>query len=123
MIFFQHKNVLRRTKGFRGRSKNCFRIAILKLQKSWQYAYRDRKAKKRNLRKLWIQQINAGARQYAWSYSRFINHLGKADIQLNRKVLAGLASHEPFAFKSIVDVLNVTNAPAAAAVKQVEAES
>jgi large subunit ribosomal protein L20 len=91
-------------KGFRGRSKNCFRIAIRRVHKSWQYAYRDRRVKKRNWRKLWIMRVQAGVRQYDWSYSRFIPALQSANIELNRKVLADLAANEPFSFKAVVDV-------------------
>mmetsp|Transcript_10859 Transcript_10859/g.16697 ORF Transcript_10859/g.16697 Transcript_10859/m.16697 type:complete len:145 (-) Transcript_10859:254-688(-) len=100
----KHKAVLRQSKGFRGRAKNCYTIAIRRLQKSWQYAYRDRKVQKREWRKLWIQRLNAGVRQYGISYSRFIPKLQQANIQLNRKVLAELAAKEPFSFKAVIDV-------------------
>lgn len=100
----QHKRILSYTKGYRGRSKNCFTIAIRRLQKAWQYAYRDRKTKKRLWRTLWIQRIQAGVRQYSVRYSRFIRSLKYTDIQLNRKVLSELAATEPFSFKAIVDV-------------------
>jgi len=96
--------VLRQTKGFRGRAKNCYTIAIRRLQKSWQYAYRDRKNKKREMRKLWIQRLNAGVRQYGVSYSRFVPMVQKANIRLNRKVLANMAANEPFSFKAVFDV-------------------
>uniref|UniRef100_A0A7S1D8P3 50S ribosomal protein L20 n=1 Tax=Cyclophora tenuis TaxID=216820 RepID=A0A7S1D8P3_CYCTE len=101
----KHKFILKHSKGFRGRAKNCFTIAVRKVHKAWQYAYRDRKQQKREWRKLWIQRVGAGFRQYGWSYSRAIHELPKHNIQLNRKVLSELASNEPFAFKAIVDVL------------------
>ena len=101
---FQHQRALKYTKGYRGRSKNCFSIAIRRLQKAWQYAYRDRKTKKRIWRTLWIQRIQAGVRQYSIRYSRFIRSLQYADVQLNRKVLSELAATEPFTFKAIIDV-------------------
>jgi large subunit ribosomal protein L20 len=92
------------TKGYRGRSKNCFSIAIRRLHKAWQYAYRDRKTKKRVWRTLWIQRIQAGVRQYNIRYSRFIRSLSYCNIYLNRKVLSELAATEPFTFKAIIDV-------------------
>ena len=100
----QHQRILKYTKGYRGRSKNCFSIAIRRLQKAWQYGYRDRKTKKRIWRTLWIQRIQAGVRQYSIRYSRFIRSLQYSDIQLNRKVLSELAATEPFTFKAIIDV-------------------
>ncbi|KAG7350603.1 50S ribosomal protein L20p [Nitzschia inconspicua] len=99
------KNLLRHTKGFRGRSKNCFRVAIRRLQKSWQYAFRDRRRKRREWSKLWIQRISAGVRQYSHSYSKFMGALNKSPLKLDRKVLAELAYHEPFAFRSVVQVV------------------
>lgn len=102
---FQHKNLLKHAKGFRGRSKNCFRVAIRRVQKSWQYAYRDRKRKKREWHKLWIQRISAGVRQYSWRYSEFFGAYRKSGLQMDRKVLAELAATEPFAFRSVVQVV------------------
>lgn len=99
----RHKKVTDASKGFQGRSKNCFRIAVQRLEKSWQYAYRDRKTRKRDLRGLWIQRINAGVREYGLTYSRFMGGLHKAGIEVDRKVLADLAVHEPQAFKAVVD--------------------
>jgi large subunit ribosomal protein L20 len=99
----RHKKVLKLAKGYRGRSKNCFRIAIQRVEKALQYAYRDRRNKKRDFRGLWIQRINAGTREHGLTYSKFINGLTKAGIDIDRKVLADLAVHEPAAFKSIVD--------------------
>jgi large subunit ribosomal protein L20 len=101
----QHKNLLKFSKGYRGRSKNCFKIAIRRVEKAWQYGFRDRRRKKREWRKLWIQRIQAGVRQYQFSYSTFIPALVRSDIQLNRKVLAEMAANEPFAFKSVVDTV------------------
>jgi large subunit ribosomal protein L20 len=98
----RHKKVLGLAKGYRGRSKNAFRIAIEKVEKGLRYAYRDRRAKKRNFRALWIQRINAGVRQEGLTYSQFMNGVKRAGIELDRKVLADLAVHEPEAFKAIV---------------------
>ena len=98
----RHKKVLKLTKGFRGRSKNCYRLAINRLEKGLQYAYRDRKAKKRTFRSLWIARINAGVREHGLIYSQFINGLTLAGITLDRKILADLAVREPLVFASIV---------------------
>lgn len=99
----RHKKVLQLAKGYRGRAKNCFRVAIEKVEKALRYAYRDRRAKKRDFRALWIQRINAGVRQYGLVYSQFINGLSLANIDLDRKVLADLAVREPEAFESVVN--------------------
>jgi large subunit ribosomal protein L20 len=99
----RHKKILKLAKGYRGRSKNCFRIAIQRVEKALQYAYRDRRNKKRDFRALWIQRINAGVREHGLTYSRFVNGLTRAGIEIDRKVLADLAVHEPLAFKAIVD--------------------
>ncbi len=99
----RHKKVLKMAKGYRGRSSTCYRIAIEKVEKGLRYAYRDRRTKKRNFRSLWIQRINAGVRQHDMVYSQFMNGLLKAGIQLDRKVLSDIATHEPEAFKVIVD--------------------
>ena len=98
----RHKKVLKQVKGQYGRRKNTIRIAKQALEKSMQYDYRDRRAKKREFRSLWIQRINAGVRQEWLSYSRFINGLNKSKIKLDRKVLADLAYNNPEAFKSLV---------------------
>ena len=103
--FSKHKNLLKHAKGFRGRSKNCFRVAIRRVQKSWQYAYRDRRRKKREWHKLWIQRIQAGVRQYAFRYSDFFCHYRRSGLAMDRKVLAELAKNEPFAFRSVVQVV------------------
>ena len=99
----RHKKILKLAKGYRGRSKNCYRIALQRVEKALQYAYRDRRNKKRDFRALWIQRINAGVREHGLTYSRFVNGLTKAGIEIDRKVLADLAVHEPNAFKTIVD--------------------
>ena len=99
----RHKKVLKLAKGYRGRSKNCYRIAIERVEKALQYAYRDRRNRKRDFRALWIQRINAGVREHGLTYSRFVNGLAKAGIEVDRKVLSDLAIHEPKAFKAIVD--------------------
>ena len=99
----RHKKVLKLARGYRGRSKNNFRLALERVEKGLQYAYRDRRTRKRAFRSLWIQRINAGAREHGLTYSQFMNGLGKAGIELDRKVLADLAVHEPEAFKSLVD--------------------
>ena len=99
----RHKKVLKLAKGYRGRSKNCYRIALQRVEKALQYAYRDRRNRKRDFRALWIQRINAGVREHGLTYSRFVNGLVKAGIEVDRKVLADLAVHEPAAFKGIVE--------------------
>lgn len=104
-IHSQHKNLLKHTKGFRGRAKNCFSIAIRRLQKSWQYAYRDRRNKKREWHRLWIQRISAGTRQYSLNYSQFLHLYRKTGMRMDRKILAELAANEPFAFRSVVQVV------------------
>ncbi len=98
----RHRKILKLAKGYRGRASTNFRIAIEKVEKGLAYAYRDRRAKKRNFRALWIQRINAGARLHGLTYSRFISGLKKAGIELDRKVLSDIATREPEAFKSLV---------------------
>ncbi|AMW34216.1 50S ribosomal protein L20 [Haematospirillum jordaniae] len=99
----RHKKVLKLAKGYRGRNSTNFRIAIEKVEKGLQYAYRDRRNKKRDFRGLWIQRINAGVRELGLTYSRFIDGLHKAGIELDRKVLADLAVREPEAFGQLVE--------------------
>ncbi|MEQ8804271.1 MAG: 50S ribosomal protein L20 [Roseitalea porphyridii] len=99
----RHKKVIARAKGYRGRNKNNFRISLEKVEKALQYAYRDRRAKKRNFRRLWITRINAGVREHGMTYSQFMNGLDKAGIELDRKVLSDIAVREPEAFKSLVE--------------------
>ena len=98
----RHKKVLKAAKGSRGRMKNTFRIAHERVEKDMQYAYRDRRVRKRNFRALWIQRINAGAREHGLTYSQLMNGLKKAGVELDRKVLADLAVREPAAFKAVV---------------------
>lgn len=98
----RHKKILKQAKGSRGRSKNTFRAAIQRVEKNLQYAYRDRRTRKRNFRALWIQRINAGVREHGVTYSQFMNGMRKAGVELDRKVLADLAVREPEAFKALV---------------------
>ena len=98
----KHKKVLKAVKGQWGRRKNTIRVAKQAMEKAMQYAYRDRKAKKREFRSLWIQRINAGVRAEGLTYSKFINGLAKSKIRLDRKVLAELAYNNPEVFKSVV---------------------
>ncbi len=99
----RRKKILKSAKGYWGRRKNVYTIAKNAVEKGMQYAYRDRKVKKREFRKLWILRINAGAREHGLSYSQLIGGLKKANIDLNRKVLADLAMNHPEAFKAVVD--------------------
>ena len=98
----KHKKVLKAVKGQWGRRKNTIRIARQAMEKAMQYAYRDRRVKKRDFRSLWIQRINAGVRAEGLTYSKFINGLNKSGIKLDRKVLAEIAYENPEAFKTIV---------------------
>jgi large subunit ribosomal protein L20 len=99
----RHKEIVKLAKGFRGRSSTNFRIAIEKVEKALQYAYRDRRAKKGEFRALWIQRINAGVREHGLTYARFMNGLKRAGIELDRKSLSNLAATEPSTFKALVD--------------------
>lgn len=99
----KRKKVLKLAKGYRGRSSTNYRIAIERVEKGLQYAYRDRKTKKRNFRSLWIMRINAAARLHGLTYSEFINKLKSKEIDINRKVLADLAMNNAEAFKQLVD--------------------
>jgi large subunit ribosomal protein L20 len=103
----RHKEIVKLGKGYRGRSSTNFRIAIEKVEKALRYAYRDRKAKKRDMRALWIVRINAGVREQGLTYARFINGLKRAGIELDRKQLSELAATEPAAFKALVDQVKV----------------
>ena len=98
----RHKKVLALAKGFRGRRKNVYRVAKQAVMKAGQYAYRDRRNKKRDFRRLWIARINAATRELGLTYSQFINGMNKAGITLDRKVLADIAVHDKAAFASIV---------------------
>ena len=99
----RHKKIIAKARGYQGRSRNTFRAAIERVEKGLQYAYRDRRTRKRSFRRLWIQRINAGARQHGLTYSQFMNGLAKAGIEIDRKVLSDLAVHEPDGFKALVD--------------------
>ncbi|WP_339703595.1 50S ribosomal protein L20 [uncultured Marixanthomonas sp.] len=99
----RRKKVMKHAKGYFGRRKNVWTIAKNAVDKAMQYSYRDRRAKKRNFRSLWITRINAGARQHGMSYSKFMGQLKANEIELNRKVLADLAMNHPEAFKAIVE--------------------
>jgi len=99
----RHKKVLKQAKGYYGRRKNTIRVARQAVEKAGQYAYRDRKVKKRNFRALWIQRINAATRELGLTYGRFIDGLNKAGIEVDRKILADLAVREPDAFKALVE--------------------
>src|SRR5580658_9947562 len=99
----KHKKVLKAAKGFFGRRKNTIRAAKAAVDKSMQYAYRDRKNRKRTFRALWIQRVNAAVRELGLTYSRFIDGLARAGVEVDRKVLSELAINEPEAFKAIVE--------------------
>ena len=99
----RHKKVLEQAKGFFGRRKNTIRTAKAAVDKAGQYAYRDRKVRKRSFRSLWIQRINAAARTEGFTYSQFIHGLGEAGIEMDRKVLAAIAYDDPATFKAILD--------------------
>ena len=97
----RHKKVIEQAKGYRGRRKNVYRVAKQAVMKAGQYAYRDRRTKKRVFRQLWIARINAAARANGITYSQFANGIRKAGIEIDRKVLAELAGHEPAAFAQL----------------------
>ena len=99
----RHKKVIAKAKGYKGRNKNVFRAAVERVEKAGQYAYRDRRVRKRTFRGLWIQRINAGTRQHGVTYSQFMHGLSKAGIEVDRKILSDIAIHEPEAFKALVD--------------------
>ena len=110
----RHKKMLGLAKGYRGRAKNAFRVAIEKVEKGLRYAYRDRRAKKRTFRSLWIQRINAGVRAEGLTYSQFMNGIKRAGLAIDRKVLADLAVKDAAGFKALAE-------KAAAAVKKAAA--
>lgn len=99
----RHKKIIKMAKGYRGRSKSCYRIAVQRVERALQYAYRDRRKKKSNFRALWIQRINAAVREYGLRYSEFIHGLNKTEIGLDRKIMADLAVRQPDQFKQIVE--------------------
>lgn|SRR5512138_2857462 len=100
----RHKRVFKQTEGYSGGRKNRYREAVRVLQKAWQYAYVGRKLRKRDMRRLWIQRINAACRENGVSYSRFIAALRANEVELDRKVLADMAVHEPAAFKQLTQL-------------------
>ena len=104
----RHKKIIKQAKGFYGRRKNTFRAANQAVEKSAQYAYRDRKVKKRVFKSLWIQRINAGCRLHGLKYSSFVNSLKKLNLNFNRKILADLAAREPKVFKNIIDKIQAS---------------
>lgn len=99
----RHKKVLKKAKGFYGRRKNTIRTAKAAVDRSMQYATRDRRAKKRSFRSLWVQRINAAAREHGLTYARFVDGLTKAGIEVDRKVLSDVAIHEPQAFAALCE--------------------
>ena len=99
----RHKKIIKQAKGYRGARKNVFRVAKQAVEKAGQYAYRDRRQRKRQFRALWIARINAAARECGMSYSRLVNGLQRADIEVDRKVLADIAVHDKQAFSTLAD--------------------
>ena len=99
----RHKKVLKQAKGYYGARSRVYRVAVQAVTKAGQYAYRDRRNKKRQFRQLWIVRINAAARQNGMSYSRFINGLKKASVEIDRKILADIAVHDKNAFSALVN--------------------
>lgn len=99
----RHKKIIKMAKGYRGRSNNNYRLALERVEKALQYAYRDRRTKKRNFRALWIQRINAGAREHGMTYSQLMNGVHKAGIEVDRKMLADLAMNDAAGFEAIVE--------------------
>ena len=99
----RHRKVLKRAKGYYGRRKNVFRVAVQAVERGLQYAYRDRRKRKSDFRGLWIQRINAGVRRHGMTYSQFINGLKKATIEIDRKILAELVVNQPETFKTLVE--------------------
>ena len=99
----RHRKIIKQAKGYRGSNKNVFSVAIEKVEKALRYAYRDRRTRKRDFRSLWIQRINAGARNHGLTYSQFINGIKKAGIDIDRKVLADLSFRQPDAFQALAE--------------------
>jgi large subunit ribosomal protein L20 len=112
--------IFKAAKGFFGRRKNCWTIAVRAVHRAWQFAYIGRKQKKRDFRSTWIQQINAGARQHGLGYSGLMRLLPHTGVSLNRKVLAELATTEPYSFKAVVEAAKLHQAPAPADAKAAE---
>ena len=111
----KHKKILKKAKGYYGRRKNTIRIAKQAVEKAGQYAFRDRKRKKRTYRALWIQRLNAAVRPFGLTYSRFIDGLNKSGLEIDRKVLSDLAISEPASFQAIVEKVKAALPAAAAA--------
>ncbi len=105
----RHKKILKMAKGYRGRAKSCIRVAIEKVEKGLQYAYRDRRNKKRDFRGIWIQRINAAVREQGMVYSAFMAGVIKEGLGLNRKMLAEMAIHQPQDFNKIVERIRAAN--------------
>lgn len=101
-IRLKRKKILKAAKGSRGRAKNCYTVAVQRVHKDWQNAYRDRRNRKRDFRALWIQRINAAVREHGLVYARFMHGLKLAQITIDRKVLANMAIYEPVAFEALV---------------------
>ena len=106
----KHKKILKLAKGYRGRSSTCYRIALQRVEKALQYAYRDRRNRKRDFRALWIQRINAAVREHGLVYSRFIDMLARSGISIDRKMLAELAVNEPEAFTHLIEQAKTASA-------------
>ncbi len=104
----RHKKVIKAARGYSGRRKNTIKVARQAVEKALQYAYRDRRTRKRDFRSLWIQRINAGAREHGLTYSQFMHGLSTAGIEVDRKVLADLAVREPDSFRALVDQAKTT---------------
>ena len=102
----RHRKILKLAKGYRGRNKNVYRIALERVEKGLSYAYRDRRARKREFRRLWITRINAGARLHGLTYAQFMHRLTQANITLNRKTLADLAYSEPEVFRKLTQIVS-----------------
>ena len=105
----KHNKVLSRAKGYYGRRKNVFRVAVQAVERGMQYAYRDRRKRKSDFRGLWIQRINAGVRLHGMTYSQFISGLKKSSVEIDRKILAELAVNQPDAFKALVEKAQSAN--------------
>ncbi len=103
----RHKKILKMAKGYRGRAKSCIRVAIEKVEKALQYAYRDRRNKKRDFRSIWILRINAAVREQGMVYSEFMHGLKKTGVKLNRKMLAEISIHNPNDFNKLVEQVRV----------------
>ncbi len=101
----RHKKILKLAKGYKGRAKNCYRIALQRVEKALSYAYKDRRVRKRDFRSLWIVRINAAVRQHGLTYSQFIRGLVIADIKLNRKILADMVVNHKYVFTELVQTV------------------